>query len=84
MAFCRKCGNQMDDKVEVCTACGIKQESLKASKGSLILWGIASFCIPLIGLILYISWHNTKPAVAKVAGITALISVILNILLFVI
>lgn len=84
MAFCRKCGNQMEDKSAVCTACGTKQESLEASKASIILWGIASFCIPLIGLILYISWHNTKPTVAKVAGITALISFILNVLLFVI
>lgn len=82
MAFCRKCGNQMGDREEICPTCGTPQERLEVGTGQLILWGIVSFCIPLVGIVLYFSWKKSKPSISKVAGIAALVSIILNILLF--
>ncbi len=45
-------------------------------------WGILGFLIPIIGLILYCVWKNTKPKSAKVAGIGALIGFCLNMVLY--
>ena len=42
-------------------------------------WGILGFIIPIVGLVLFLVWKNTKPKCAKVAGIGALISVCINI-----
>lgn len=39
-------------------------------------WGVLGFFIPLIGLILFLVWRDTKPKSAKSAGIGALIGVI--------
>lgn len=49
-------------------------------KGS-IGWAILGFFIPLIGLILFIAWHKTKPNSARNAGVGALVSVIVNFIL---
>lgn len=43
------------------------------------LWGLLGFCIPLVGLILFLVWKDTKPKSSKAAGIGALVSVIVCI-----
>lgn len=47
-------------------------------------WAILGFFIPIVGLILFFIWKKDKPGDAKMAGIGALISVILGIVLVVI
>ena len=42
-------------------------------------WAVLGFCIPIVGLVLYIVWRNEKPNCAKKAGIGALVSVILSL-----
>jgi len=42
-------------------------------------WGLLGCCIPLVGLILFLVWKDTKPNTAKAAGIGALVSVILSV-----
>ncbi len=39
-------------------------------------WGVLGFCIPLVGLILFLVWNQDRPYDAKYAGIGALIAVI--------
>ena len=39
-------------------------------------WGILGCCIPLVGLILFLVWKDTKPLSAKKAGIGAIIGVV--------
>ena len=41
------------------------------------LWGLLGCCIPIVGLVLFLVWKDTKPKTAKAAGIGALVSVIL-------
>ena len=48
-------------------------------KGS-IGWGFLGFCIPLVGLILFLVWKDSKPVSSKQAGIGALIGFGLNLL----
>lgn len=43
-------------------------------------WAVLGFFIPLVGLILFIVWKQTKPKCAKMAGIGALVGVILAII----
>ena len=46
-------------------------------------WGLLGCCIPVVGLILFLVWRDTKPKTAKVAGIGALVSVAIAILWYV-
>ncbi len=46
-------------------------------------WGLLGFCIPIVGLILYLVWKGDKPKTAKAAGMGALISVIIGVVLYV-
>ena len=47
------------------------------------LWGLLGCCIPVVGLVLFLVWRDEKPKTAKAAGIGALVSVILTILIYV-
>ena len=81
MAFCKNCGQEIDNKATVCPVCGVPQQDKPAvtDSGS-IGWSLLGCCIPLVGLILFLVWKDEKPKSAKKAGIGALISVILMIL----
>lgn len=46
-----------------------------------ILWGVIGCIIPIAGLILFLSWRETRPNAAKVAGIGALIGLAVSIIL---
>ena len=95
MKYCKKCGQQLEDNVNVCPACGTTQEEVvnvtvdsmnagvKDDSGS-IGWGLLGFCIPVVGLVLFLVWKNDKPRSAKTAGIGALISVIIWAVLWVV
>ena len=48
------------------------------------LWGLLGFCIPIVGLVLFLAWKGTKPNSAKAAGIGALVSVIIGVVFYVI
>ena len=52
-----------------------------ADDGS-VLWAIVGFLVPLIGLILYFVWKDTKPKNAKMAGMGALVGAIANTILY--
>ena len=77
MAFCRNCGNQLADQAAFCPNCGTAQNAAPApvDKGG-FWWGALGCCVPIVGLILFLVWKDTKPKTAKSAGKGALISVI--------
>ena len=78
--FCKNCGSEIDDKAYVCPHCGVKvQDEVVEDSGSKIGWGILSFIIPLVGLILYLVWKTERPATAKLCGKCALIAVIIEV-----
>lgn len=84
MAFCKNCGEQIDDRAVICPKCGVSQQTAPAvvDNGG-FGWGLLGFCIPLVGLILFLVWRDTKPRTAKAAGKGALISVIISAVFYI-
>ena len=85
MAFCKNCGAQIDDNAVVCTSCGVAQNTAPAvvDKGG-FGWGLLGWCVPIVGLILFLVWKDTKPKTSKAAGIGALVSVILAVVIYIV
>ena len=85
MAYCKNCGAQIDDKAAVCVHCGVavNNSGVQEADNGGFGWGLLGFCIPIVGLILFLVWKDTKPRTAKAAGKGALISVIVWIVMYV-
>ena len=83
MAFCKYCGAQIDDNAVVCTTCGASQSTAPAvvDNGG-FGWGLLGYCLPIVGLILFLVWKDTKPKTSKAAGIGALVSVIVAVVVY--
>lgn len=81
MAYCKNCGTQIDDQAVFCSKCGTNQTAAPAvkDKGG-FWWGTLGCCIPVVGLVLFLVWKDTKPKTSKAAGIGALVSLILGII----
>ncbi len=89
MAYCKKCGKEISDYARKCEYCGEPVEVPTQSSNSVednggFGWGLLGFCIPLVGLILFLVWKDEKPVTAKAAGMGALISVIVYIVFYVV
>ena len=75
MAFCKKCGAEINEQDSECPRCGAAQTPQAADNGG-FLWG-------LVGLILFLVWKDTKPRTGKAAGMGALVSVICGVVFYV-
>ena len=91
MKYCRNCGTQMEDTAAVCPNCGAMQEptqtvnvTIQPADSGGFGWGLLGCCIPIVGLVLFLVWKDTKPKTAKSAGIGALVGVGLSVLWYVI
>lgn len=86
MAFCRNCGAQINDGAAFCPSCGATQNSAPSAPvdNGGFGWGVLGCCIPIVGLILFLVWKDTKPKTAKAAGIGALVSVIVAAVFYII
>ncbi len=84
MAFCNKCGQELNEGAVVCTSCGAAQQETPAvvDKGG-FGWGLLGCCLPIVGLILFLVWKDSKPKTAKALGIGALVSVIIGIIYYI-
>ncbi len=92
MANCKNCGIQIDDQAQTCPSCGaVQNEAAYASPATQPAnaavdngsfgWAVLGFFFPLVGLILFLVWKDSKPKSAKNSGIGALVGFILNIVL---
>ena len=91
MAFCRKCGSDIGEN-DICPNCGSVQTSNQPVQQTTqtqvvdnggIGWGLLGCCIPIVGLVLFLVWKDTKPKTAKAADIGALVAVILTVLWYI-
>lgn len=91
--FCKNCGAEIDEKAFCCPKCGVltNNESQSYSVGVQTKhdapnggFAVLSFFIPLIGLILWLTWKDVSPLKAKSCGKGALIGAIVSAVLFVI
>ena len=82
--FCKNCGEPMDEHDNVCPNCGaVQNQTPPVVDNGGIGWGLLGCCIPVVGLVLFLVWKDTKPKTAKAAGIGALVSVILVVLYYI-
>ena len=81
MAYCKNCGELIDDKAVICPHCGVSQEK-PAEDNPTFGWSVLGFCIPIVGLVLYLVWKDTRPNTSKAVGRAALISTIIITLLY--
>jgi len=86
MNFCTNCGAQLNPQGN-CPECGrVNQVSHQATTNDTgsFGWALLGFCIPIIGLILYLVWKDTQPLNANAAGKGALVSVGLSVFFYII
>ncbi len=72
--YCTKCGQPIDDKAVMCVHCGyqfVQPQQKPDDKPSTAL-AVLGFFIPIVGLILFLIYHDDKPKTAKSAGKGAL------------
>jgi len=80
MGYCTKCGFEIKSNHSVCLECGVairgaNKDNDRAGFG----WVLLGFCIPLVGLILFLVWKDEKPITAKSCITGAAISIVLGI-----
>lgn len=90
MKYCSNCGKQLHDEAAVCIGCGCavkpltQNSSIDPTDAPNPGFAVLGFFVPIVGLILYLVFHDTAPRKAKSAGKGALIGVIVNVVLTVI
>lgn len=88
MAFCKNCGKEIDNNAAICSNCGASQNATSSQPTVVdnggIGWGLLGCCIPIVGLILFLVWKDSKPKTSKAAGIGALVGVILAVLYYIV
>ena len=87
--FCKKCGKDVNDEAVICIGCGcslIEEKTLpsQSNEGAGCFLSGLSFLFPLLGLILYFVWKDSKPQASKDAGKAALWGVAIGIVTWVI
>ena len=69
--YCRNCGKEIPNDSRICPFCGKEQNNSVGANyddsGS-VGWAILGFFIPLVGLILFLVWKDSKPRCAKKAA----------------
>lgn len=85
MKFCKNCGKEIDINAVICPHCGVSQsEKPQVTDNGGFGWGLLGCCIPIVGLILFLVWKDTKPITAKAAGIGAIIGVVIMVIYYII
>ena len=84
--YCKKCGSEISDDAVVCTHCGVATSNQIVANNDTggFGWGLLGFCVPLVGLILYLVWKTERPKSSKAAGKGALISTIIGVAFYII
>ena len=89
--FCKNCGSQIDDKAVACPHCGVATDNFYMNRSIAPAYndapsgGFAVLCFffPVVGLILYLVWHDTMPMRARSCGKGAIVGVIVEVCAFV-
>ena len=85
MVFCGNCGKEIEERDEYCPQCGAPQHvqpyrSPQSYDSGSIGWYVLGFCIPLVGLILFLVWQRDRPHSANMSGVGALTGVIADVI----
>lgn len=82
MTFCKHCGNEVGPNDFRCSKCGaqLKSTTPAVNDDGGFGWGLLGFCIPIVGLILFLVWRNERPNTAKSLITGAAIGFILGLI----
>ena len=75
--YCAMCGKQISDQADSCVHCGCKTKENVVQETSSVGCAVAGFLFPIVGLILWLVYQDTKPLKAKSAAKGVLISFVL-------
>ncbi len=53
-------------------------------KKEAVLWGLLSFCIPIVGLIVFLVKKNDDPETAKIALIAGIVGFAINVIFMIV
>lgn len=88
--YCGECGKKLEKTSKFCSYCGASTTSQSdntvnsSEENANVLLVIASFFVPILGLVLFAVYRDTKKKTSKACGIAALVSFILNIVVTVV
>lgn len=87
--YCPSCGTPTKEQQEICTHCGTQLHKEHVGNKTIedkpeILLNVVSCCFPLVGLILFLVWRDTKPKSAKSVCLWAVIGSVLMVLIYII
>ena len=90
MPYCTKCGTEVDINAQYCPKCGSPQGArpyqpayqrpVDPNDSDSIGWAVLGFFLPIVGLILYLVWAQTRPNSAKLCGMGALVGVLAEVI----
>lgn len=84
MKYCTKCGSECNDQALFCATCGNSFNVAPITDKSVFGLNVIGFLLPLVGLILYLVYHEKNPIKASAIGKSALLGFILRVLLSII
>ena len=96
MPYCSKCGKEVGVNAQFCPNCGEPQSTgsynpayssqrpTDPNDSDSFGWAILGFVVPVVGLILYLIWAQTRPKSAKMVGLGALVGFIFSIVVSII
>ena len=84
MKYCSHCGKEIMQEAVVCPNCGCATENTISKVGTepdvpSTGLNVLSFLIPVVGLILFIIYHEKAPVKAKAIGKWALIGFVIGL-----
>lgn len=80
--YCQNCGKEIPNEAVVCVHCGVsvaKNKNTSNEPASTVL-KIVCFCLPIVGLILYLVYMDNCPIKAKECGKFALIGFVVGLI----
>ena len=89
MDFCPYCGCEIDAGTTCCPSCGSELEPTPVTVNRTVSdnggfgWSLRGCCLPIVALILYFVWHNTKPKTAQALCSGAIVGVIIFVVILI-
>jgi hypothetical protein len=82
--FCSSCGAAIKKEAEICPKCGVRQSSAGIPKevseeDADFLPKAASCCFPIVGLVLFFVWKDSKPKASKDVCTWAIIGTVISV-----